>query len=160
MSFDPFSVLLQSAPFVAIIIMEVTGLDFRERWKRVYSESQSEILTDDTGAEPEFKTIALFTFDFENATQHLELTIISLVIIFITTTATAPSDRTLVGAVFLVAVLVVFVVRNLVLAYFERREPSRYVVKDQWRGIRYGTLAVVVSNLLAIGVIVALELLR
>lgn len=153
------AVAVQVAPFVAIIAVEVLGQGFDWRVESTLRQYEEELAAPPPTRE-EFIDFACHSFDHENAVQHLDLAIISLLILFISrlvgviTGESAP----LVGALFIVTALFLFGVRWWVDGYFERRPPEKYYVKDVLFGVRYGPLLVVASNLVVVGVIVFIEL--
>lgn len=154
------SLIIQVAPFVGIIILELLRPGFDRRINRVFDQYRDEV-TFEEPQKKDFEDYAQYSFDYENAMEHLELTLLALVIVFVgkLVGTTSQHSRTLTGIVLLVAVLFIAAVRYAVQSYFEDRSPHRYRIEDRIAGFRYGDIVVIGSNLFVILLVVASELL-
>lgn len=148
------------APFLAIILTELTGTTYEDRLQSVYNNH-----SDETPLGPptlaDCQDFALFSFDHENAVQHLDLTLVTLVILFTAQVLRTVGDQTallLSTVAFLLAILVVYGARRAVSGYLHRSSPHKYLVDDVF-GFRYGTAAVVGSNAFTVVVLIAVEVL-
>lgn len=152
------SVIVQVAPFIAIIAIEIVGQGFDRRLEGTVRQYERELASSPLGHE-EFMNFAQHSFDYENAIQHLDLAIITLLIIFVSKLIGVVSGRRalLAGIAFLATVLFVYAVRWWVEGYFERRSPQKYYINDNLAGYRYGSLFVVGSNVVVILAIIVIE---
>jgi hypothetical protein len=152
------TVVVQIAPFVAIIAVEALGQGFDRRFESTVRQYEQELAARPPVRE-EFVDLACHSFDHENAVQHLDLAIISLVVLFVGRVVGAGQEgvSSVVGIVFLGTVIFVFAVRWWVEGYFQRRSPPKYYVEDTVAGVHYGPLVVVASNLVVVAIIVVLE---
>ncbi|KAB1190785.1 MULTISPECIES: hypothetical protein [Haloferax] len=148
------------APFLAIIATELTGTGFGGRMRSVYADHREETPLRSPGLE-DCEDFARFAFDHANAVQHLDLTLITLVILFTTQVIQTVDNRealTFSAAIFCAGIFVVYVVRRLLDGYLRERSPHKYLVEDTVLRARFGTVAVVGSNCVAISVVLAVEL--
>ena len=154
------ALFVRIAPFLAIIVTELTGTGYESRLRSVYADHSEETPLRSPALE-DCEDFALFSFDHQNAVQHLDLTLITLVILFTAQVLRTTDSRRILmlsSVAFLVAILVVYGVRRVVNGYLRNRSPQKYLVDDML-GFRYGTVAVIGSNSFVVLVIVAVELL-
>lgn len=153
------SLFVRIAPFLAIIVTELTGRGYESRLASVYRDHSDETPLGSPELE-DCEDFALFSFDHENAVQHLDLTLVTLVILFGAQVLRTVDDRralALSAVVFILAIIAIYGVRRTVDGYLQRRSPHKYFI-DEVFGVRYGTAAVVGSNAFAILVLVTVEL--
>ncbi|EMA31492.1 MULTISPECIES: hypothetical protein [Haloarcula] len=152
------SLVVQTAPFVSIVILELLRPGFNRRLDLVLEE-YDEVTLFDERQKTDIERFAAYSFDYENAMEHLELTLLALIVVFVGKLIAANARRTLVltGILFVVSALVIVAVRYRTRSYFEALSPDRYWVEGQIAGHRYGKLVVVGSNLLVIVLIVVSE---
>lgn len=154
------SLFVRIAPFLAIIITELTGTSFQGRLRSVYSDHRAETPLQSPALE-ECEDFAQFSFDHENTVQHLDLTLITLVILFSAQVLRTVGDQTVLilsSITFLVAVIVIYTIRRFVDGKLRRRSPHKYMTEDRIVGVRHGTVAVVGSNCFVVLVLFSVEL--
>jgi hypothetical protein len=128
--------------------------------KSVYSNHRTETPLQPPALE-DCEDFAQFSFDHENTVQHLDLTLITLVILFSAQVLRTVGNRTalvLSSITFLIAVIIIYAVRRFVDGKLRRRSPHKYMTEDKIAGVRHGTVAVVGSNCFVIFVLLAVEL--
>lgn len=154
------SIIVQIAPFVSIITIELFSPGFMNRWKATFQRYEENMFVDDR-QKKEFKHLTQHVYDHDNTLQHFDLTLLALVIIFcarITQTAGSQEAPVLAG-VFLATSLIVFAARWRVESYFKQQSPDKYFTENNnYLGFRYGTVRVVGSNILIVMVILLVEL--
>jgi len=148
---DLASLVVQIAPFVSIIVLEALRPGFQRRLEKVLEE-YDEVTMFDEHEKTDIKRFAKYTADYENAIEHLELTLLALVVVFVGKLGTASSQRTLLvtGILFVIGALVLAAARYRTQSYFENQSPDRYWIDGQIAGRRYGNLLVIGSNLFVI----------
>ena len=157
---DIASLIVRTAPFVAIIFTELTGSEFEGRLNSVYSDYSAETPLRSPALE-DCQDFAQFSFDHENTIQHLDLTLITLVILFaaqVLRTAENRSTLILSTMTFLVAILIVYAARRFVNGRLRRRSPHKYMTEDRMMNVSYGTVAVVGSNCFVLLILVTVEI--
>jgi hypothetical protein len=155
---DLASLIVQIAPFVSIVLLELLRPGFQQRLELILEE-YDEVTMFDEHEKTDIKRFAKYSIDYENAIEHLELTLLALVIVFVGKLSAATSQQTLLvtGILFVVAALVLAAVRYRTQSYFEELSPDRYWVGGQIAGRRYGDLVVIGSNFFVIALIVLSE---
>jgi hypothetical protein len=154
------SLLVRVAPFFAIVITELTGTDFERRLNSVYSDHSAETPLQSPALE-DCEDFAQFSFDHQNTVQHLDLTLITLIILFSAQVLRTVGDRTaliLSLSIFLVAIIITYAVRRFVNGKLRRQSPHKYMTEDTIMDIRYGTVAVVGSNFFVVFVLLVVEI--
>lgn len=157
---DLASLVVQIAPFVSIIIVELFRPGFQQHLEGTLKE-YDEVTLFDEREKTDINRFAIYSFDFQNTIDHLELTLLSLVVVFIGKIITADPGRTLIltGVIFVVSALAIVAVRYRTESYFDTFSPDRYWVEGFIAGHRVGKLAVVGSNLFIILLISISDLL-
>lgn len=153
------SLVIQTAPFISIIILELLRPGFDRRIEQVFGEYHEATQFREPDRR-DFEDYAMYSFDYENTVDHLELTFFTVILVFVGKLLAETNDGSLAltGVLFVLVVLVLFTVRYVVRGYFERRSPHRYRIEDQVVGVHYGTLFVLGSNLFVILVIIVTEI--
>jgi hypothetical protein len=155
------AIVIQVAPFVAIITIELFGPKFLNRWEATFQQYRDNMFVEET-EKKEFDHLAQHAYDHDAALQYFDLTLLTLFIIFgARIPQVVKSGQALVLAgVFLVTSLVVFATRWRVESYFKQRPPDKYAIEENFLfGFRYGTVHVIGSNILIVVVILVTELL-
>jgi len=151
--------LIQTAPFIAIIMLEVIGTSFLDRWDSKFKQ-YDDVMFVKKESKKQFDSLAEYVYAYENTIQHVDLTLISLVVIFVGRMASeiGNQQRNVVAISFIITILIIIAIRYHVEGHFEDISPDKYAVEDSMLRFEYGTVLVVLSNLLVIFIIVMIEI--
>jgi hypothetical protein len=151
-------VLIQTAPFIAIIIVEMMGTSFLDRWDSKFKQ-YDDVMFVQKESKKQFDSLAEYVYAYENTIQHIDLTLIALSAIFVgrMISEIGAQQRNVVAIFFIAIILIIIAIRYHVESHFEDMSPDKYAVESSLLGIEFGTVLVVLSNLLVIFIIVTIE---